>query len=56
MASYKVISDRVDGKKRGDTVLDSDLIGINVDALIAGGHIESVRGAKSEKISLESEQ
>jgi len=56
MASYKVTSDRVEGKKRGDTVHDSDFVGVNVDALLAGGHIEPVRGGKSDKISLESEQ
>jgi len=56
MAAYKITSDRFDGKKRGDTVLDSELIGVNIDALISGGHIELARGAKSDKISTESEQ
>lgn len=39
MASYKVISDLVDGKNPGDTITDDELVGCNVDALIAAGHI-----------------
>jgi hypothetical protein len=56
MATYKVTSDRVDGKKRGDTLHDSDLAGVNVAALVEGGHIEAVRSGKPEKNSQESEQ
>ncbi len=39
MASYKVVSDLVDGKKPGDTITDEELLGCNVDALIAAGHL-----------------
>jgi hypothetical protein len=53
MAAYKVSSDRFDGKKRGDQVADSDLSGLNVDALVIGGHLEPVRTPKTDKISEE---
>lgn len=56
MATYKVTSDRLAGKKRGATVSESDLAGSDVAALIAGGHIELARVGKSDKTSQESEQ
>lgn len=51
MASYKVVSDLVSGKKAGDTITDEELVGCNVDALIQGGHIaaESTSKTKAEK-------
>lgn len=37
---YTVASDfEVCGKKKGETVTEKDLAGINVEALIASGHI-----------------
>lgn len=39
MATYKVLSDNFAGKEAGDTVSDSELDGLNVDALIEGGHL-----------------
>ncbi len=56
MATYKVTSDRFAGKKRGETVSDSDLADANVEALLASGHIEPARSGKSEKHTQESEQ
>jgi len=56
MATYKVTSDRVAGKKRGDIVNVSDLDGFNVDALVDGGHIELARSTKTEKTANESEK
>ena len=41
--AYKITSDRLDCKKSlGDTITDKELLamGANIDALIAGGHIE----------------
>jgi len=55
MATYKVTSDRVSGKKRGDIVSDSDLAGVDVAALVDGGHLESSRSGKSDKHSQERE-
>lgn len=49
MATYKVTSDRLADKNRGETVSDSDLAGANVEALIAGGHIEPVASRRTEK-------
>jgi len=51
MASYKVVSDLVSGKKSGDTITDEELVGCNVDALIEGGHItaESTSKTKADK-------
>tara|TARA_R110000823_G_scaffold256557_4_gene378438 strand:- start:853 stop:1026 length:174 start_codon:yes stop_codon:yes gene_type:complete len=50
MASYRVKSARVAGKNAGDIVHTKELQGVDVEALIAGGHLElatTVR-AKSE--------
>lgn len=46
--AYKITSNRLDCKKSlGDTITDKELlaIGANIDALVAGGHIEN-DGAK----------
>lgn len=57
MATYKVTTDRFAGKKRGDTVSDSELSHADVAALIAGGHIELfVRSGKQDKHTDESEK
>jgi hypothetical protein len=39
MSKYTITSDRVAGYAVGDTVLDSELESLNIDALIEGGHI-----------------
>jgi hypothetical protein len=39
MANYKVVSDRVVGKKPGDTITDQELEGVSIDALVEAGHI-----------------
>ena len=51
MANYKIISDMIPGKKPGDSITDDELDGINVDALIEGGHIsaENPTPKKAEK-------
>ena len=41
MTSYMVTSDRLGGFKRGDTVTDKDLEGVDVEALVDGGHIST---------------
>lgn len=56
MASYKITSDRIAGKKRGDTVTDSDLVGVDIAALVDGGHLEAARVVKSDKQFTESEK
>ncbi len=42
MTTYKITSDNTTLGKNGDTVNADDLKGLNVDALIQGGHIEAV--------------
>lgn len=39
MASYKVISNRVVGKKAGESITDEELGDANVEALIEAGHL-----------------
>lgn len=39
MTSYTVTSHRLVGRTLGDVVTDADLEGLNVPALIAGGHL-----------------
>lgn len=48
MPIYKVTSDNTSLGKIGATVDNDDLEGINVDALIQGGHIAEVKNAKAE--------
>lgn len=49
MATYKVTSDNFAGKKRGEVVTDEHLVGVNVDALVAGGHIEPATTKRVDK-------
>jgi len=46
MASYKVLSNRVSGKKAGDLISDEELAGANVDALIEAGHLAANNSKK----------
>lgn len=39
MASYKIVSEIVAGKKPGDTITDQELEGCNIEALLEAGHI-----------------
>jgi hypothetical protein len=50
MASYKVISDKIAGKKIGDTITDEELAGMNIDALL-GVHLEQPKNTKKESES-----
>ena len=47
MASYKVISDKVAGKKVGDTITYEELVGVNIEALL-GAHLEQPKNSKKE--------
>jgi hypothetical protein len=50
MASYKVLSDLIDGKKAGDTITDEELEGCNIAALVEAGHLaEPTKTNKAEK-------
>jgi hypothetical protein len=56
MATYKVTSDRLANKKRGDLLSSDDAGDLNIDALIAAGHLELARVTKSDKTASESEK
>ena len=50
MATYKISSDDTTPGSKGATVSDNDLEGLNVAALVAGGHLEPVSiSSKKEK-------
>jgi hypothetical protein len=51
MTTYKIISDKTSLGKSGETVSEAALVGLNVDALISGGHLEpvSISSKKSDK-------
>ncbi len=49
MTSYMVTSNKLAGFKIGDTVTDKDLEGVNVEALVDGGHLSTQSTKKSGK-------
>ena len=49
MNIFIVTSDKLGGLKRGDTVTDKDLEGVNVEALIDSGHLSTQNTKKSGK-------
>ena len=53
--SYKVTSPKVVGHDIGATVTDEELEGINVPALIAGGHLAATKPNSRKPANLESE-
>ena len=48
MATYKVTSDNTSLGNIGDVVNNDDLVGLNVEALISGGHITEAKTVKTE--------
>ena len=53
MSNYLVTSDRLSGFKRGDTVTNKDLEGVDIEALVDGGHLSTQstkKGAKTKVI------
>jgi hypothetical protein len=48
MTTYRIISHNTTLGTAGDTIADADLAGLNVDALVEGGHIEPI-AAKQTK-------
>lgn len=45
---YKIISENCALGEPGDTVKDSDLDGLNIEALVDGGHIAKTTNTKKE--------
>lgn len=48
MSQYRVISSLMAEFKQGDLVSDDDLAGLNVAALIEGGHLDTVQAAAKQ--------
>lgn len=48
MTTYRILCDNFAGKNPGDTLTEQDLDGLNVQALIEGGHIESTTKTKKD--------
>ena len=48
---FKVVSGKISGKQVGDTITLAELDGINIEALVLGGHIEpaNLTHKKSDK-------
>lgn len=40
--NYRIISNNTSLGTSGDTISDNDLLGLNVAALVTGGHIEPI--------------
>jgi hypothetical protein len=51
MTTYKILSDNTTLGKPGSTVSETDLAGLNIAALVAGGHIEpaSISAKRQDK-------
>lgn len=45
---YKITSDKTDLGKRGDVISDELVAGLNVEALIAGDHLEVVKNSTKQ--------
>lgn len=45
---YKVLADNLAEHPQGSTVTDEQLEGLNVEALIEGGHIQKINNKKTE--------
>lgn len=56
MTQYRIASDRVSIGKKGATVAAEDLEGLNIDALIAGGHLEVVSAPSKTKTNNDTEE
>lgn len=45
---YKVLADNLPNFPQGSTVTDEQLEGLNIEALIEGGHIQKTTNKKAE--------
>jgi hypothetical protein len=50
MTTYTVTSDRFAGRELGDTVSESELEFLNIDALVSAGHLVAVTAASKKLI------
>ena len=56
MTQYRITSDRLEAGKKGATVAADDLAGLNIDALISGGHLEVVSAPAKTKTNDNTEE
>lgn len=49
MSEYKIKAENLTFGKPGETVTDKDLEGVNIEALIEGGHIAATKAKKEDK-------
>ena len=49
MSEYKIKAGNVTFGKSGETVTDKDLEGVNIEALLEGGHIAATKAKKEDK-------
>lgn len=55
MQSFKVISDNCTVGKQGATVTEAELDGLNLQALLEGGHLELVSSKSTKQSNTEGE-
>lgn len=55
MTSYKIISDNCTLGKQGSTVTEAELDGLNLQALLEGGHLEPVSSKPQKNTNTEGE-
>lgn len=55
MQSFKVISDNCTLAKQGSTVTEAELDGLNLQALLEGGHLEIVSSKPQKQSNMEGE-
>lgn len=54
MNSYRIVGDReVVGRKPGEVITDDDLDGVNVSALIEGGHVLIINPKASKAVTIQ---
>lgn len=56
MKQYRITSERVTLGKMGDIINEEALVDVNIDALIAGGHIEIVKAAATNNNNKNTEE
>jgi len=56
MTQYRIASERLTVGAMGQTVSDEDLAGLNIEALVAGGHLEKITTASKTKTNDNTEE
>lgn len=56
MANFKIASNKIAGREAGSVVRDTDLVGVNIAALVEAGHLLPVSGREAKQDKTETEQ